>query len=429
MTTLLALLIIAAAVYCLVKRVDVRLVLLGAGLLLALLVQRPLDVLQTLWTEAINWKTIGPICSAMGFAYVLRATGCDREMVRLLIAPLRRVKWLLIPGGCLIGFLTNIAITSQTASAAAVGPILVPLLLAAGYHPIIAAATLVLGASGGGSLFNPGDADLVAIHDAAGAPMGEILERMFLPLVVGFSAAVAAFTLFARKPPTEPVGANTFAQLDESKPIHLVKALLPPLPVAMIFLLLPGWNLVPPLNAIFPKGLPVPIAMSVSTIIVLLVERAAVLAHLKAFAKGAGYAYANIITLIISASCFFTGLTAAGLTEQLVKVVSGSGFFATLASGAFPALLAVLSGSGLGPSVAFSKAVLPTLSQTDLPAALNLGVFGAIGASFGRTMSPVAAVVVFTAALVKVEAVQIVRRVWPALAVGFVAAFLVMLTR
>ena len=429
MTTFLALLVIAVTVDCLLKGVDVRPVLLGAGLLLALLAWQPLLVLQTLLTEASNWKTIGPICSAMGYAYVLRATGCDREMVRLLIAPLRRVRWLLIPGGCVISFLTNIAITSQTAAAAAVGPVLVPLLLAAGYHPILAAATLVLGSSGGGSLFNPGDADLVAIHEASQAPMSQVLETVFMPLVVGFGAAVAAFTLLARRAPQETVEAHRLAPLNESQPIHYVKALLPPLPVAMIFLLLPGWSLFPPLNELFPKGLPVPIAMSISTVVVLLVERAAVLAHLRAFAKGASYAYLHIITLIAAASCFFTGLTAAGLTEQLVKVVSGSGFFAMLASGLFPGVLAVLSGSGLGPSVAFSKAVLPVLSQTDLPTALNLGVFGAIGASFGRTMSPVSAVVLFTATLVNVQPGQIIRRVGPALAVGFMAAFLVMLAR
>jgi uncharacterized ion transporter superfamily protein YfcC len=56
------------------------------------------------------------------------------------------------------------AITSQ---AAAVDLILVPLMLAAGYSRLIAAATLVLGCSGGRSLYNPGDADLAAIQKAS----------------------------------------------------------------------------------------------------------------------------------------------------------------------------------------------------------------------------------------------------------------------
>ena len=174
--------IIAVTMWLLVREVDVRLVLFGAGLALTMLVSKPLVVFDVFLAEMGNGKTIGPICTAMGYAYVLRATGCDRAMVQRLLAPVRRVRWLLIPGGCAVGFITNIAITSQTAVAAAVGPILVPLMLAAGFTPVVAAATLLLGCSGGGSLYNPGDADLVAIHEASKAPMKLALDAMFLPL-------------------------------------------------------------------------------------------------------------------------------------------------------------------------------------------------------------------------------------------------------
>ena len=34
-------------------------------------------------------KIVGPICSAMGFAWVLRVSGSDRELARLLIRPIR----------------------------------------------------------------------------------------------------------------------------------------------------------------------------------------------------------------------------------------------------------------------------------------------------------------------------------------------------
>ncbi|MFO0825685.1 MAG: hypothetical protein U0792_21620 [Gemmataceae bacterium] len=39
-----------------------------------------------------NEKFVVPICSAMGFAYVLRHTGCERHLVLLLVKPLRRVR-------------------------------------------------------------------------------------------------------------------------------------------------------------------------------------------------------------------------------------------------------------------------------------------------------------------------------------------------
>lgn len=90
------------------------------GLALAALAGKPWAVFDAFLKTMGEGKIIGPICSAMGFAFVLKRTGCDRELVKLLLRPIRNVRWLLVPGGCAVGFLTNSAITSQTAAAAAV---------------------------------------------------------------------------------------------------------------------------------------------------------------------------------------------------------------------------------------------------------------------------------------------------------------------
>src|SRR5687768_4548659 len=162
--TVIAFFVLAGAVVFVARGVDVRLVLFATGLLLASMALKPLVVFDAFLNTVGNEKIVGPICSAMGFAWVLRVSGSDRELARFLIRPIRRVKWLLVPGGCVVGFVTNMAITSQTASAAAVGPILVPVMLAAGWHPILVGATLVLGCSAGGNLYNPGEADIVTIQ-------------------------------------------------------------------------------------------------------------------------------------------------------------------------------------------------------------------------------------------------------------------------
>ena len=409
--------IIALTMWLLVREVDVRLVLFGAGLTLTLLVWQPLVVFGVFFAEMGNGKTIGPICTAMGYAYVLRATGCDRAMVRLLLAPVKRVRWLLIPGGCAVGFITNIAITSQTAVAAAVGPILVPLMLAAGYSPVVAAATLLLGCSGGGSLYNPGDADLVAIHEASKAPMKLALDAMFLPLLAGFLTAVTVFTWLQNRRARETTMTPAPDPADEvAQPWW--KALLPPLPVVAIFLMMPG-VFFPALPAPFEKGLPVAHAMIAATMVVLLLCRGDVSLLAKKFCEGLGYAYAHIITLIVTASCFIAGLTAVGLTDRFVKLVAGVGWTAKLAAGAITGFLAIIAGTGIGPSVAFSKAVLPGLSQTNLPGALDLGALAAIAATFGRTMSPVAAVVIFCATFGHAKTIELIKHTAVPLLAGF----------
>jgi len=230
--------IIAVTMWLLVKEWDVRLVLFGAGLALTLLKLKPLVVFDVFLAEMGNGKTIGPICTAMGYAYVLRATGCDRAMVRVLLSPVKRVRWLLIPGGC--AWVSSPTSRSRArrrsprrsahSRAADAG---------GGLHPVVAAATLLLGCSGGGSLYNPGDADLVAIHESSKAPMKLALDAMFLPLLAGFLTAVAVFTFVENRrrdraglPAVEPVP-------DEVAPAWW-KALLPPLPVVAIFLMMPG---------------------------------------------------------------------------------------------------------------------------------------------------------------------------------------------
>ena len=421
----LALIIIAAAIYFMVRGEDVRLVLFAAGLALTSLALEPWRVLDEFRKQMVYGDIVGPLCAAVGYAYVLRATGCDREMVRLLIKPVRRVPWLLVPAGCVVGFVTNIAITSQTGSAAAVGPVLAPLMLAAGLHPVIVAATLVLGCSGGGNMLNAGDGYVLTIASASGAPVKLVLERGLLPLLASFTTAVAVFTWASRRFAPAPCEAKPVAEPDESQPVNLLKALMPPLPVLMIVALLPGVNLVHVSLESYEKGMPVVHAMLISTILVLLVHRRDPSKQTKEFFDGMGYAYINIISLIIAASCFVEGLSAVGLTQKLVSLVHGSGFLGKLASVVFPGSLAVLSGSALGPSAAFSKAVLPALGVTNLTAAVDLGVLGALSATLGRTISPVAAVVIFAASLVGVTPLQLVKRTAPPLAVAAVVLLLV----
>ncbi len=99
----------------------------------------------------------------MGFAYVLRHTGCDQHLVRLLTAPVRRVRPLVLPGVCAVGFVVNIPVISQTSTAVCLGPVVIPLLRAAGFRAATVGACLLLGASVGGELLNPGAPELLTV--------------------------------------------------------------------------------------------------------------------------------------------------------------------------------------------------------------------------------------------------------------------------
>ena len=97
------LLIIAAAVYAILKRVDVRLALLLAAAALGAIGGDLAAVVRKFFLTLTNEQFVVPICCAMGFAYVMRQSGCDQHLVHLLVKPLRRVRVLLIPGAVLVG--------------------------------------------------------------------------------------------------------------------------------------------------------------------------------------------------------------------------------------------------------------------------------------------------------------------------------------
>src|SRR4051812_47188922 len=101
--TILVLIVGAVA---LAKRYDIRLVLIGSAAALFLLracqpevAGQRLNTFAQLFVEFAKGLTspqsVVPICSAMGFAYVCKATGCDAHLVHLLVRPMRTIRWLL----------------------------------------------------------------------------------------------------------------------------------------------------------------------------------------------------------------------------------------------------------------------------------------------------------------------------------------------
>src|SRR5437899_12386793 len=108
--------VIAAAVWAIARRVDVRLALLLAAFAMGALAGDISPVVRKFFETLTNEQFVLPICTAMGFAHVLRHSGCDRHLVHLLTRPLRLLRPLLIPGAVLVGFTVNISVISQAST-------------------------------------------------------------------------------------------------------------------------------------------------------------------------------------------------------------------------------------------------------------------------------------------------------------------------
>lgn len=347
----------------------------------------------------------------------------------------------MLPGGILVAYLVNMAVSSQTSTAAAIGPILVPLLLAAGFSKEVAGAALLLGASFGGDLLNPGAQDVVAIASVANIPAAALSSRVIPASIGGALVAGLVFALLNRRgngadengaTPNGSGGvlksaSELTAAHDEFK-VSLPHALVPMAPIALLLLAYAG---APPLAFLIqpPEGeewkpyagaLPIVRAMLIGVILALVVARKDVQKLTKTMFTGIGEAYGTIISLTITAQCFGAGVAAVGLSARLLEVARAFGFLSVLAAG-FPWALSVLSGSGSGPILTFAQTFLPSLGPGD--DSVRLAALACFGGAFGRTMSPVAAVVVYCSGLVGVSPIALVKRLAPALLAGAAVSF------
>lgn len=467
------LIIIALVVYAVVRRVDVRLALLLAAVALGAMCGTLPAIAQKFFSTLVAAEFVVPICSAMGFAYVLRQTGCDRHLVHLMVNPLRRVSFLLIPGAVMVGFICNIAIISQVSTAVTVGAVLIPILLASRVSPETAGAALLMGASIGGELLNPGAPEFRTIITEArklGVPLDSAhCAQAVLPLLmIHVPASIGLFWWQSRKterawaalPESErplPKNLTLITEGEEPFKINFFKAAVPLVPLVLLMLMgkpleiisIPhDWlvgakesasllekaskfleepRLANATAEIFDSRL-ISLAMIVGVLCASLASPRAAKDSAKAFFEGAGYAYANIISIIIAAVCFGEGVKGIGLDKVIGAFVEHQPGALLPLAGFVPLGFGAVSGSGMAATQSLAGFFIGPGQSVGLSPE-HTGAVIAIGAAAGRTMSLVAAVTLMCAQLTETSPVRLARRVAFPLLVGTAATVIVAMVR
>jgi DcuC family C4-dicarboxylate transporter len=467
---LLGLAIIAAAAWGVLRKMDVRMVLLLAAFALSGVAQAagragagPAGILQKFFATLTAAEYVIPICCAMGFAFVLKHTLCDQHLVHLLVNPLRKVRPLLVPGAVVVGFLVNIPIISQTSAAVAIGSVLIPILLAARVSRPTAGAALLLGASVGGELLNQGAPEFRTVGSELAAlqlpvPSGSDMVRTALPFVLlQLTVATLCFWFLSRR--AEAAAQKEDARAEAIEPpgpdllrINPFKAAVPILPLVLLFLAAPPLSLIHvPVewlvgaketasllqksvgahheirfaNAVqeaFDSRL-IGLAMLVGTVIAALTDRTKAAGSARAFFEGAGYAFANVISIIVVAATFGEGVKMLGLAEPLGALILRVPHLLQPLAGFLPMAFGAVSGSGM----AATQSLYDFFARPAVAVGANpepVGALVALGAAAGRTMSPVAAVTLMCASLTETEPAQLVRRVAPPLMIGIAVVVL-----
>jgi DcuC family C4-dicarboxylate transporter len=466
---LLGLVVIALAVWAIVRELEVRLVLIVAALALGLLAWNPQAIVREFFQTFTNEKFIIPLCCGMGFAHVLKHTECDQHLVHLLVKPLSKVHALLVPGTIIVGFLVNMPIVSQSSTAVAIGAVIIPILRAARLAPATIGAALLLGCSIGGELLNPGAPELqTTVTESEKAakqinytivttgtigrlamdsgPLGTAVNlhprafelhdprafdhRLCVQRIVPFNLLglfVATLVFWVQSVRSDTLQDETQPAVDPSNPtpvfrVNWLKAAVPILPIAFLYLSSYPFELLKPspawLETPGPDGRPsaifntrlIGLAMMLGVVAAALVTPSKVKGIATAFFEGAGFGFGHIVSLIVVANCFGKGITDIGLAEGLGQFIQDNPTTLVPAAGALALGFAALSGSGMATAQSlFGFFARPSLMLGIDPT--HVGAVVSLAAAAGRTMSPVAAVTLMCARMTDTKPLELAKRV------------------
>lgn len=409
-TIWMAIIVIAVTIWALIKRYETRLVLIASGLTMALLSGAPMVAIDAFATNMTRGSMIVAICSAMGFAAVVSITRCDVHFVGLLVKPLGKIGFWLLPTCMLVASFVAVAIPSASGCAAALGPTMIPLMIRAGFHPAIAGAAIIGSISP--STLSPGSSHNVFIAKLADMDVMDLIVQ-FAPNILTLCALniiLVTAMIFVFKDYKKPqLGQeSTFSVESDARgqlPEHpsVLMAVAPILPVVLLVL---GATVVPAMK------MSVAAAMVIGTIYAVAVTRTNPEKVCKEFFNGMGKGYGNILGIIIAAGVFAGGLKAAGVIDALIAYLTHSNELARYAANFGPFLMGVLTGSGDAAGHAFNQSVTPYAEQFGL-AIPNLGMIASLSGALGRMCSPLAGATILVAGMTRMEPMDIVKRMAP----------------
>ena len=423
----LALAGIVAVVALLIMKKDTKTVLIGVGLVLCVLCLKPLDGLNAFTSYMTKAGLIKAICASMGFAFVMKFTGCDRALVNLLTRPLGNIGFLLIPLVVALTYFINIAIPSAAGCSAAVGATLIPVMMAAGVKPEMAGAAVFAGTFGGvlspGSAHNVFVADMVKAHnpsytvqDVIAVQFSSAITALIVVLIVISITAIVCkdYTKGVNYLAQREGGANSAASNSadgsnlDSQPqkINVLYALMPLVPLVILVI---GGTSLNQVSFLKWTKMGVAEAMLLGAILTIAVTLTDPQKITKEFFKGMGSAYAEIIGIIIAAGVFVAGLSACGAIDFVIEWLKGEQGYVKFGGTFVPFFMGVVTGSGDAASMAFNTAVTVHADALGFEQD-KLGMAVAISGALGRSASPIAGACIVCAGLAMVSPIQIAKR-------------------
>lgn len=430
MNFVLAILVIIAVGYFIVKKYQVQGVLLigGAILLLGgiLLNDSPvmaksatgslyLDIFSQLSKNFI--KTSGSLGLAImivsAFAKYMDHIGASTALVKLSIKPLQKLNspYIVLALSYVIGQILNVFIPSASGLGVLLMVTVYPIVVSLGVSSL--AATAVIGTSACLDL-GPASGNAVLASKTAEMDAALYFANYQIPVAIATVIVITILHYFVNKKMDSKLEvAESKADLEskeEDKEVPKFYAFLPIIPLLIILMFSPltGSSIkIGVVEAMF-------MSITLSMIIEGVRRRAfkSTLAELKIIFIAMGSQFANVITLIVAGEFFALGLTKIGVISALIDSTKSAGLGAQpmiLVMTAIIVVSSILMGSGNAPFFAFAALAPAVAASVDLNPIVMLMPMQ-LSAGIARSVSPITAVIVAVSGISGVSPFEVVKR-------------------
>jgi DcuC family C4-dicarboxylate transporter len=430
MNFVLAILVIIAVGYFIVKKYQAQGVLLigGAILLLGgiLLNDSPvmaksatgslyLDIFSQLSKNFI--KTSGSLGLAImivsAFAKYMDHIGASTALVKLSIKPLQKLNspYIVLALSYVIGQILNVFIPSASGLGVLLMVTVYPIVVSLGVSSL--AATAVIGTSACLDL-GPASGNAVLASKTAEMDAALYFANYQIPVAIATVIVITILHYFVNKKMDSKLEiAESKADLEskeEDKEVPKFYAFLPIIPLLIILMFSPltGSSIkIGVVEAMF-------MSITLSMIIEGIRRRAfkSTLAELKIIFTAMGSQFANVITLIVAGEFFALGLTKIGVISALIDSTKSAGLGAQpmiLVMTAIIVVSSILMGSGNAPFFAFAALAPAVAASVDLNPIVMLMPMQ-LSAGIARSVSPITAVIVAVSGISGVSPFEVVKR-------------------
>lgn len=357
------------------------------------------------------------IMAAGGFASYMDHIKASNAMVNMCIKPLQLIKapYLILAIGYILAQLLHVAISSAAGLAMLLLVTFFPVLVRLGVSKAAAAAMIGLCAF---MDLGPavGTANLAAKH--AGMETAVYFAHYQMPIAVGVMLVVSTLIYFTAKYYDKKEGhivqiqdiVQPEASTEEDAPAPAFYALLPIFPVVLVILFSP--------LVIDTIKIDVVTAMILGTMVgficELFVKRdfKACCKGVQVFFKGMGGMFTSIVSLLVCADIYAQSMQQIGAIDYLLESVQNAGFgftSMTIVMTILVGVTAVLTGSGVAAFFSFSG-LAPSIASKFGESAVHMILPMQLMAGMGRSISPVAGIIIAVSKAGECSPFMIVKR-------------------